>query len=296
MIDPLVLSQAGAGDPLVFLHANGYPPQAYRSFLKPFLDNYQVEALYLRPFWPGSDPDQLLDWRGFRDDYLAYLNSRMDDSHSGESFPAARQIIGIGHSVGAMTTLMAAIEQPELFKVLVLIEPVLFTRTRGAVLRLIAPFNILRRIYPLIKGTLKRKRLFSDRESMFNNYRVKKIFHGLSDQVLRDYVDGLAVDLPDGGVGLRYSPEWEARIYETGGLADRYVWKNLSRISCPVLVIRGADTGTLQPVTLKNMANKMPRGKDLTVNGAGHLAPLEKPGKTADLILEYLQANLHYLP
>jgi len=289
MIDPLILSQAGS--PLVFAHANGYPPGAYRTFLEPFLEDYQVEAIYLRPFWPGSDPDQLRDWRGFRDDYLEYIITRMDQVRSGGSFPSSQKMIGIGHSVGAMTTIMAAIQRPEYFRSLVLIEPVLFTRARGALTRLIAPFNILRRVHPLISGTLKRKRSFSDREAMFKNYRVKKIFQRLSDQVLSDYVSGLALEKPDGRVGLNYSPEWEARIYETGGLADWYVWKNLSRISLPVLVIRGEQTNTLQPITSHNMVKKMDNGKGVTVPGAGHLLPLEKPHQTAEIILDYLQTD-----
>ena len=107
MIDPLVLSQAGP--PLVFAHANGYPPGAYRTFLEPFLKDYQVEAIYLRPFWPGSDPDDLRDWRGFRDDYLEYIFSRMDQFQVDGSLPSSHKILGIGHSVGAMTTIMAAI-------------------------------------------------------------------------------------------------------------------------------------------------------------------------------------------
>jgi pimeloyl-ACP methyl ester carboxylesterase len=162
---------------------------------------------------------------------------------------------------------------------------------RGTLNRLIAPLNILRRVHPLIKGTLKRKRSFPDREAMFENYRVKKIFQGLSDQVLGDYVGGLALDMPDGRVGLKYSPDWEARIYETGGLADWYVWKNLSRISCPVLVIRGEQTDTLQPITFQNMVKKMVNGKGLTVPGAGHLLPLEKPHLVAEIIQDYLKTD-----
>ncbi len=245
----------------------------------------------MRPFWPGSDPDHLRDWRGFRDDYLEYLFSRMDQFQIDGSLPSSHKILGIGHSVGAMTTIMAAIQRPEYFRLLVLIEPVLFTRARSSLMRLIAPLNILRQVHPLIKGTLRRKRSFSDRDAMFENYRAKKIFQRLSDQVLGDYVDGLALDLPDGRVGLKYSPEWEARIYETGGLADWYVWKNLSRISCPVLVIWGEQTDTLQPITFHNMVKKMVNGKGVTVPGAGHLLPLEKPYLTAEIILDYLQTD-----
>ena len=67
-LDPVQLSNKGPL--LVFAHANGYPPQAYRTFLEPFLEDYQVFSLYLRSFWPDSDPQEMKDWRIFRDDYL----------------------------------------------------------------------------------------------------------------------------------------------------------------------------------------------------------------------------------
>ncbi|MGB2956505.1 MAG: alpha/beta hydrolase [Anaerolineales bacterium] len=289
MIDPLILSRDG---PLfLFAHANGYPPEAYRTFLLPFLDDFQVMALPLRPFWPGSDPDRLKDWRLFRDDYLDFLKELESNQRlSSRSKIGFNQVIGVGHSVGGMTTLMAAIERPKLFRALVLIEPVLFPPWRGIIMRAQAPFNLMRRFYPLIRGTLRRKVNFPSREVMFTNYRLKKIFKGLSDPVLRDYVAGLASDNPDGTVNLKYSPAWEARIYETSGLADAYVWRNLPKVSCPVLVLRGENSETLKPRVVRRMAKKLPDGQAYTQPEAGHLLPLEVPDRTASLIADYLKS------
>ena len=289
MIDPLILSRNG---PLfLFAHANGYPPEAYRTFLLPFLDDFQVMALSLRPFWPGSDPDFLKDWKGFRDDYLDFLkeleSNRRLPFHSKIGF---NQVIGVGHSVGAMTSLMAAIEQPYLFRALVLIEPVLFPPWRGTIMRAQAPFNLMRRFYPLIRGTLRRKVNFPSREVMFTNYRLKQIFKGLSDPVLRDYVAGLASDNLDGTVNLKYSPAWEARIYETSGLADAYVWRNLPKVTCPVLVLRGEKSETLKPRVIQRMAKKLPEGQAYTQQGAGHLLPLELPDQAASLTANFLKS------
>ena len=289
MIDPLILSRDG---PLfLFAHANGYPPEAYRTFLLPFLDDFQVMVLPLRPFWPGSDPDRLKDWRLFRDDYLDFLKELESNQRlSSRSKIGFNQVIGVGHSVGGMTTLMAAIERPKLFRALVLIEPVLFPPWRGTIMRVQAPFNLMRRFYPLIRGTLRRKVNFPSRELMFNNYRGKLIFKGLSDDVLRDYVAGLARDNPDGTVDLKYSPAWEARIYETSGLADAYVWRNLPKVSCPVLVLRGENSETLKPRVVRRMAKKLPDGQAYTQPEAGHLLPLELPDRTASLIVDYLKS------
>ncbi len=286
-IPPRRLSENGPL--LIFAHANGYPPEAYRTFLEPFLQKYQVFSLYLRSFWPDTDPSEMRDWRTFRDDYIPEVKSIIE--RSGGKQGSLDQLIGVGHSLGAMTTLMAAIQDPSLFRLLVLIEPVLFPRLRGITMRLLAPFKVLNRFHPLIRGTLRRKTRFDSRETMYQNYRVKPVFSGLSDQVLHDYVGGLAVDLPEGGVGLKYSPAWEARIYETGGIADWIVWRNLNQVQCPVLVIRGEFTYSLFDRVFELMIRKLPQGEAYTMSGGGHLVPLEQPQKTAEVVLDFLKRN-----
>ena len=171
-LDPLRLSDQGPL--LVFAHANGYPPQAYRTFLTPFLDDYQVFSLYLRSFWPGTDPQEMRDWRAFRDDYIPEVHSLIENY--GKQAESSGSVIGVGHSLGAMTTLMAAIQDPSMFQMLVLMEPVLFPRSWGIVMRLLAPFGVLKEIHPLIRGTLKRKTRFDSREAMYQNYRKKPVF------------------------------------------------------------------------------------------------------------------------
>lgn len=278
-LEPLILSDQGPL--LLHAHANGYPPEAYRSFLEPFLETYQTRAVFLRPFWPGSDPNQLRDWREFRDDYLAALPSHLKVTGN-------QTLIGMGHSLGGMTTLMAAIEEPEKFQALVLIEPTLFPHWTGFLMRGLAPLGMFRYLHPLVRRTLRRKTNFPDRESMFLNYRKKTIFRDIPDQVLRDYVLGLALPQGDGTVSLKYSPDWEIRVYETGGSADRYVWKNLSRVPCPVLILRGATSDTLGEKTLERIARRLPRGKAMTLPSTGHLLPLEAPQVAAAVILDFL--------
>ncbi len=281
--EPLVLSDRGPL--LIHAHANGYPPEAYRSFLEPFLDTFQVRAIYLRPFWPGSDHDTLKNWQLFRDDYLAALPTHLEET--GE-----QSLIGIGHSLGGMASLMAAIEAPERFRALVLIEPTLFPSWQGLLMRISAPLNLFRYFHPLVRRTLRRRVVFSDQESMYQNYRRKNVFAGIPDHVLLDYVQGLAEDQPDGTVKLKYTPEWELRVYETGGSADPYVWKNLSRIPCPVLVLRGELSDTLEQKTLERIALKLPRGEAVTVPSVGHLLPLEEPRQVASIVLAFLDSVL----
>lgn len=281
-LEPLVLSDQGPL--LLHAHANGYPPEVYRSFLEPFLDRYQTRAVYLRPFWPGSKPDALQDWRIFRDDYLTALPSHL------EAAGGLQTLIGMGHSLGGMTTLMAAIEEPEKFQALVLIEPTIFPGWMGLLMRGLSPFGLFRYLHPLVRRTLRRRTNFNDPESMFQNYRRKSIFAAIPDHVLRDYVQGLAAPEADGSIRLKYSPEWEVRVYETGGSADRYVWKNLARVKCPVLVLRGERSDTLSQKTVERVAQGLPHSQAMTLPSLGHLLPLEAPQQVASVVLAFLES------
>jgi pimeloyl-ACP methyl ester carboxylesterase len=167
---------------------------------------------------------------------------------------------------------------------------VIFNPWIGKGMRLAAPYQLTRRIVPLIRSTLKRKDHFPDREAMFQNYRGKAVFSGLSDGVLRDYVSGLAEDQVDGSISLKYSPQWEVKIYETAGLADGVVWEHLDQVTCPVLVLRGAETTSLAASTLRRLVAGFPAGNGLNVPGAGHLLPLELPEETARIILDFTRS------
>jgi len=289
MFEPLILSTEGPL--LTIIHANGYPLQAYQSLLKPLINKYQVVGYSLKPFWPGTDPTALKDWRDFRDDYLKFLERFIKEYQASSGADQKNNaIFAVGHSVGAMTSLLAAIQRPELFQALILIEPVLFPPWRGWIMRLISHFGFISRLHPLIRRTLRRKRYFQDQETMFANYRSKPIFNRFSDQVLMSYVRGISRENPDGSVELSYSPEWEARIYETSGIADQVVWRNLDKVTCPVLVIRGSDTDTLKEWIFDQMVKILPAGVGATLSGAGHLVPLEKPEQISELITEFLDS------
>jgi pimeloyl-ACP methyl ester carboxylesterase len=279
--EPLTFSDQGPL--LVHAHANGYPPLVYRSFLEHFLDSYQVKGIYLRPFWTGTNPEALSDWRVFRDDYLAELPTLLDKIPE-----SSRTLIGMGHSLGAVTTLMAAIKIPETFRALVLIEPTIFPAWQGNAMRLLAPLRLFRHLHPLIRRTLRRKTSFPDRETMFQNYRSKGIFRKIPDPVLRDYVAGLAAEKPDGTLTITYPPLWEARIYETGGSVDRYVLENAGRVTCPTLILRGEESDTLGARITARLVERLPLGEGITLPAAGHLLPLEAPERAARLVLDFL--------
>ncbi|HEY3476644.1 MAG TPA: alpha/beta fold hydrolase, partial [Anaerolineales bacterium] len=89
----------GTGHPLHFFHANGYPPACYTSFLDLLRTNYHVFGMLLRPLWPDSNPDEIADWKPFSEDLLKFL----------AKMPSP--VVGVGHSIGAIVTLRAALRE-----------------------------------------------------------------------------------------------------------------------------------------------------------------------------------------
>jgi len=273
---PEVVDFGGGGPALHFAHANGYPPEAYAPLLNALTPRYHVTATRLRPLWPGSRPDGLRSWQPLADDLLADLEAQ-----------GAHGWIGVGHSLGAMLTATVALRRPEMFRALVLIEPVFFP------LRLLAVWNLLRRmglaryVHPLIPGALRRRRVFASAEEMFDRYRRAPIFSRIADAGLRAYVNSLARPLPDnGGVELAFSPEWEVKIYATGPLN---LWGQIQRLTMPVLIVRGHETDTLRPSAVRRLRRKLPQALVVDVPHTGHLAPLEAPGAVAEAMLDFLR-------
>jgi len=271
---------------LHFAHANGYPPKTYTPFLEHFASNYRVIASSLRPLWPGSDPEEFSNWSVLGNDLLEFLETDECQTPPGQS-----QIIGVGHSVGAAATLIAAVERPELFQALVLVEPVIFLPWMSFAWRLVTKLGLQYSFHPLIKGALKRRDRFPSREAMYKNYRSKSIFRRISDSGLEEYVNALARVEPNGEVTLAYSPAWEARIYATAGLYDPHTWQLLPKLNIPILLVQGAHTDSFEDSTAHRLLRFLPCAELQVIPEVGHLAPLEAPENVFQVINSWLRGQ-----
>jgi pimeloyl-ACP methyl ester carboxylesterase len=272
-----------AGPPLHFLHANGYPPSAYRLLLEYLSVRYHVYSMRMRPLWPGANPDKLKDWLLLADDLERFLGEQRLNQPASSS-----RLIGVGHSVGATTTLHLALRRPDLFHALVLIEPVLFPPWMILFWNLITHLGLAAWLHPLVRSTLRRRNTFDNRQVMFENYRRKSIFRRLTDESLWLYVDSLACDQPRGGIELCYQPKWEARVYLTGLLKDMSIWSALPQLQIPTLLLRGELSNIFWPSTVRRFQRKLPAVHIETIPATTHLLPLEKPVEVDQIITAYL--------
>lgn len=278
----------GSGQPLHFLHANGYPPAAYRPLLEMLSSKYTVLAMRMRPLWPEENSKNLKDWLLLADDLEDFLMEQAADKVGG-NFSAP---VGVGHSMGATITLRLALKRPDLFRTIVLIDPVLFPPSLTLFINVLSGLGLLDQIHPLVRSTLRRRNFYAKRQAMFDSYRKKPVFSRLPESSLWAYVDSLACDLPDGGVRLCFSPQWEARIYATGGLRDMSLWHDLPSLHMPVLLLRGELSNTFWASTARLFQRKLPEAQIIALPNTTHLLPLEQPENAFHIIDKFLSGKV----
>jgi pimeloyl-ACP methyl ester carboxylesterase len=230
--------------------------------------------MLLRPLWADERPETLSNWHVLSDDLLTFLSSQSEP------------VIGVGHSIGAIVTLRAALIAPENFRALVLIDPVLFVPRFIFFWNLARSLGLAERLHPLIPGAKKRRRRFDDLEVVFRRYRTRSVFRYMSDENLWMYIEGITRKT-DQGYELVYSPEWEAQIYRTA-MQDLDIWRGLPNLSVPTLFIRGAETDTFMQKAADLVQRKQPTARLVTLDKSTHLLPLERPREVFDIMQSFL--------
>jgi pimeloyl-ACP methyl ester carboxylesterase len=233
--------------------------------------------MHLRPLWEGAKPEDIDDWHPLSDDLLRFLPDR-------EPGP----VIGAGHSVGAIVTLRAALRDPGKFRALVLLDPVLFVPPFLWMWNIVRAIGLGNRLHPKIPGAVKRRRSFDDLDIVFRGYRSRKIFRFLSDENLRIYIEGITTLTKDGRYQLRYSPEWESRIYLTA-MRDSDIWHGLPNLKVPTLIIRGVETDTFLENAARLVKRKQPKVRIEALPRSTHILPLERPKEVFDIMQSFLK-------
>ncbi len=266
------------GNPLLFAHANGYPPDCYTPLFN-LLNSYQINAIRQRPLWDESQPDEIKDWHPLSDDLLCFMDEQKLDG-----------TVGIGHSMGGIAILRAALREPERFSRVILLDPVLFPPYFIRFYNIIRALNLAEKTHPLVEPAQRRRRYFKNRELILRGYRKKKVFRYFSDEALEADVNGITCPVGDGSFQLCYSADWEVQIYVTGVWRDMELLRELPNLKPPLLIIRGAETDTFYESAGKLVEKKLPSAKVVTIPESTHLLPLEQPEMVRDEIEKFIKS------
>jgi pimeloyl-ACP methyl ester carboxylesterase len=249
-----------------FSHANGFPGSSY-NYLFSLLPDYPIN--YVEKMGHGDYPlDNDLK------NYAAELIADIERNHK-------EAVVGMGHSAGAIVTLIAASLRPDLFKHVILLDPVLFSKRKRYALKLAKKLGFIDKITPAARAK-KRRTYFKDRPAAKLYFSNKALFKKFHPRCFDDYIEYGLVDT-DQGVELNISPEVEADIFRNV-LLDAP--KSLRQVKGTV--IYGANSDLFEQSDRKWWQRKFPNMALISFEG-GHLFPFEDPEGTANLLNKVLK-------
>jgi len=184
-------------------------------------------------------------------------------------------LIGVGHSMGGATLLMAEVLRPGRFSALIVVEPIIFP----------PPYRRMEHM-PLADRALRRRDGFTSVQAIADSYRGRGPFARWEPSVFDAYVAGGFVER-EGRWWLKCRPEVEAEVYRAAtahGFYDR-----LDEVDCPVLVMAGEQSTTYTTAYVAELADRMPHARYEVVEGATHFLPMERPGLIAERITRFLE-------
>lgn len=247
-----------------FAHANGFPAKTYNKLFSYLRDDYEINYLERHahnPLFPVAD-----GWERLRDELLAEIRRNYTE-----------KIIGVGHSLGGILHFLAAVENPELYKAIVLLDAPLVSRLSGAGLKFLKRANLIDKYSPS-SATRFRRSTWRTKAEAFEHFRAKEKFKSFDEEILRDYVEHGTIDDGD-SVKLVFNPQAEARIFRT--IPDNF-GKFVGKLKIPAAYIGGTQSREARLARLGFMRRSF--SFDFYKIEGTHLFPLEKPSETARII------------
>ncbi|SMO89370.1 alpha/beta fold hydrolase [Paracoccus laeviglucosivorans] len=244
--------EAGEGEPLLLIHGVGMCAEAWMPQIEAFFADYHVIAVDM----PGHGGTSPLPLTARLPDFVAW---------------AARlvQALGLGpvnvagHSMGALVSAGLAVEHPDLVRRVALLNAV-YRRSPEASAAVVARADELARGEGTIDGPLAR--WFGDNQMSIRN----KVARWLEQMDLQSY----------------------ATAYRSFAEGDSIYADRLDRIACPALVLTGEGDQNSSPAMSRDMAARIPLGREVIVAGHKHMVNLTAPYIVNDAMKEWLKSEV----
>ena len=196
-------------------------------------------------------------------------------------------MIAIGHSRGAVVSLLVALKRPDLIRALVLIDPTILPFSWMWWWYLAKKFGFARWL-PIIATAARRKNGWPDQESILKSYRRKAVFSSWQDGFLEAYIAHGTERSNNDGFILSCEPAWESKCFS---VCPHDIWRYIPRLKLPVLVLYGANSDTFLAPAVQRFQSKVPHARFVCFEKCGHFVPMEQPEATAEAIVDFLKAR-----
>ncbi|MDD0974031.1 alpha/beta fold hydrolase [Pseudomonas fontis] len=248
---------------IFFAHANGFPSATYGKLFAALAPDYRVSHLPQHahdPRFPVND-----NWQNLVDELIHHLEQEPEP------------VWGVGHSLGGLLHLHAAMRCPQFYRGVVMLDSPVLTRADELMIRVAKRWGFIDRITPAGR-TLGRREVFADRDSARAYFSGKTLFRHFDPECFDAYLEhGLQAD--GDGLRLSFDPSTEISIYRS---LPHISPGRAGQLQIPLAMVRGSHSGVVR----KHHAfavRRMPKGEFHSLPG-GHMFPLERPNDTASLI------------
>ena len=269
----------GGEGPLAHLsHATGFCAGLYTPLAERLQPHLRVVGMDDRGHGKTrvpADPRKLKNWDIYVDD-LGQFFKHLDEP-----------VIAMGHSIGAVASLLIAVKRPELIRAIVLIDPTILPLS-WMWWWFLAKETGLARFAPIVARAARRKSVWPDRETILAAYRGKGAFGAWKDGFLEAYIAEGTEETGQGTVKLSCEPAWESRSFAA---CPHDVWRYVPRLRCPTLVLYGNESDTFLAPAVKRFKAKAPGAVFHCFMGAGHFVPMERPDETAEAVFTFLKSH-----
>lgn len=257
----------GDGPTVMMLHATGFLPWLWHPIARRLSGEYRIIAPYFCDHRQAEPEDGGLSWMILAEDLCRFCEV-MRIEHP----------LLVGHSMGATVMTIANAVHGAPAERMVIIEPIFlpgdFYRMKIAVEQ-----------HPLASKSIKRRNRWENRDEAKAYLRSRALFKKWDEEMLDLYLHHGMTDAGGEGLTLACSPRREASLFMGGMQYDP--WPLLPELSCPVLVVEGEESENRQFIDLKKAVSLMPLGEYISMPGAGHLIPMEKPVETVEMIRNF---------
>ena len=253
---------------IVFAHATGFLPWLWHPVVKEFMPESQVWVPYICNYRECDPEKGGLSWDIIAKDLATFCTKLQ-----------IKKPLLVGHSMGGTVLTIAASAYGIEPLGLILIEPIFLPEEFYSMKATVKD-------HPLASKSIKRTNHWKNEEEAWAYLKSKSLFSDWDKQVLQLYLEYGMQKQEAGDLKLACTPESEAAMFMGGW--SRNPWPLLDKLTCPVLVVEGEKSENKNFIDLKKAVSLLRHGKYKSVDGAGHLIPMQKPKIIVQIIKEFL--------
>jgi len=262
---------AGEGPTFLLLHATGFHGRVWDYIIKHFPGRHVI-AWDMRSHGMSENAALPKLWTDLGEDLFAVVEEL-----------GLKQVHGVGHSCGGHLTILAAAKFPELYKNILLLDPVVFPRPLLPIFK-----NIADQDHPVAR----RRNQWSNVGEMYERFKDRKPYNSWLPEILQDYCQHGLIEIEQGeGYQLACPPDAEAEVYRT--CYGDHIYPLLDSVTVPTTVVRARRRKPDEPLhdfspspTWELLAENMPNAKDIYVPDHTHFLPMENPDAVLNMMVQ----------